>query len=25
MQTHVQRWREGKIYEENIYVIQLKS
>jgi hypothetical protein len=25
MQTHVQRWREGRIYEENIYVIQLKS
>ena len=25
MQTHVQRWREGRIYEENIYVINLKS
>jgi hypothetical protein len=25
MQTHVQRWREGRIYEENIYIIQLKS
>ena len=25
MQTHIQRWREGRIYEENIYVINLKS
>ena len=25
MQTHVQRWHEGRIYEENIYVINLKS
>ena len=25
MQTHIQRWREGRIYEENIYVINLTS
>ena len=25
MQTHIQRWREGRIYEENIYIINLTS
>tara|TARA_B100001057_G_scaffold484309_1_gene562238 strand:- start:215 stop:592 length:378 start_codon:yes stop_codon:yes gene_type:complete len=25
MQTHVQRWREGRIYEENIYIINLET
>ena len=25
MQTHVQKWREGRIYEENIYVMHLNA
>ena len=25
IQTHVQRWHEGRIYEENIYIINLET